>query len=88
MSAQATAKAAQGYQAKPVPSVCGNCAHFTTELVLPKWMSDRNAALAADGHRISYSDEYKREKNLRCAIGNFAVKKSATCDQFTPKVAP
>jgi hypothetical protein len=34
---------------------------------------------------IVFGQVYKTEKNLRCTLGNFAVKKTATCKQFEVK---
>lgn len=65
-SKQAQAKHDQGYNPKPVPSVCGTCKQFQCDKVMThpgsKWDSPR------------YED-----KNLRCAIGGFAVKKHGAC---------
>lgn len=89
MSKQSDAKAAQGYQDKPAPSTCGNCAHFATTRELPKWEQQRNKEDSAAGHRVRYTiNMYGIEVRPRCGPGGFAVKKSATCDQFALNVAP
>jgi hypothetical protein len=80
MSNQSDAKAAQGYEPKPVPQTCMNCGHFKLDLALPKWKIERN--LQCPGR---YGQEYAREKNLRCGLGGFAVKKTATCNAFVRK---
>jgi hypothetical protein len=86
MSAQSDAKAAQGYVAKPVPSTCGNCARFAYDLLLPIWAAKEKAAGRKDWEGVEYTiEEYGVEKNLRCTLGSFAVKKMATCNQFAPK---
>lgn len=65
MSKQSDAKASQGYVAKPIPKTCANCKHLKMEVEEYKdWML-----------RI-----YTKEKNIRCGIGGFAVKKTATCN--------
>lgn len=33
----------------------------------------------------TWNPEYKQEKNLRCGIGGFAIKKMGTCDIFVGK---
>lgn len=86
MSRQSDAKAAQGYVAKPVPSTCVNCAHFASDQELPAWIADRVAKGEKywDGSKYTV-ERFGVEKNQRCALGGFAVKKMATCDQFAPK---
>jgi hypothetical protein len=69
-SKQALAQEAQGYVAKAIPRVCGNCKHFTSEKV------DANADYA--GH--AWVTPYIVDKNMRCAIGGFAIKKMGTCN--------
>ena len=89
MSAQAAAKLAQGYQAKPVPSTCGNCAHFRSEMQLSKWFADKNKSFTDRGMEPHYSiKSHGLEVAKFCTIGNFAVNKAATCAKFAPKVAP
>jgi hypothetical protein len=69
MSKQSDAKAAQGYDPKPMPKTCMNCANFTCDRSQP----------------YLPHNEYWLENNLRCTIGGFAVKKMATCDKFEVK---
>lgn len=71
MSAQSKAKADQDYDPKPDPARCANCGHFQSDMLPPNWMREN------DMRRDDPS--YHREKNLRCGIGGFAVKKTATC---------
>lgn len=83
MSKQSDAKAAQRYQDKPVPQTCSNCTHFRSERVLSAWV----AAEKSDGEKHWHGREYSVEldgieKNRRCDLGGFAIKKTATCAQF------
>lgn len=70
MSKQSEAKIDQGYEQKPVPRTCANCQHFKSDNVL-----------SYVGHFDG--KEYFKESNLRCGIGGFAVKKMATCNDFS-----
>ena len=84
MSDQSEAKAAQGYTT--AVRNCGNCARFTSEKALPRWMANQNAARECVGLSPIYSIPCNGiEKNFRCAIGGFAVKKTAVCKQYAPK---
>lgn len=67
MSRQSDAKDEQGYIEKPIPKVCANC---------------RNYRSVVETHKGIFGGEWKSEKNRRCAIGGFCVKKMATCDFF------
>jgi hypothetical protein len=49
---------------------CGNCKYFEADIE----------------EVIVFREVYKTESNLRCTIGNFAVKKTATCNKFEVKV--
>ena len=69
MSKQSEAKAAQGYTGKPPQQICSTCKHFAMT---------RTETPACFG-------TYTTESNLRCTLGNFAVKKTATCNKFEPK---
>ena len=71
MSKQSEAKLAQGYEHKPVPKTCVNCAHYRSEISFVK------SAYSSQGIR--------QEKDIRCGLGGFAIKKMATCNQFTEK---
>lgn len=64
MSKQSTNKEIQGYQASPIVPTCSNCTFFKSKIVRTYYAS------------LNY---YDREKNLRCGIGGFAVKKHGTC---------
>ena len=63
MSKQSEAKINQGYNEKPIPRTCANCRNYSSELIV---------------HRNSFGG-YTQEKNKRCGLGGFAVKKTATC---------
>lgn len=74
-----------GYQEKPAIPVCGNCQSFTSEMLLPAWMEERNKS--GEGVYFSRGEMYTIEKNgveknLRCADHGFAVKKMASCNSF------
>lgn len=66
MSRQSEAKLAMGY--RTTPKTCGNCGNFHSEkLILP-------------GYGLGVT--YIKERSLTCIVGNFAVKKMATCDRW------
>jgi len=69
MSKQSEAKINQGYNDKPIPRTCGNCAKYESEFVdlSPPYQ------------------QYMQEKNKRCGLGGFAVKKTATCLKWEAK---
>lgn len=64
MSKQSEAKKRQNYNPKPDIPSCANCKNFTSDLVGTKGWDKQM---------------YYQEKNLRCGIGNFAVRKRGTC---------
>lgn len=70
-SRQADAKEAQNYRA--YPNCCMNCTHFTCDKVEKQYETRRAIQV------------WTEDKNLRCSIGNFAVKKLAVCDLFSLK---
>jgi hypothetical protein len=71
-------KAACGYTQKVIPSVCGNCAHFASDRVLPDWMKHANSR-----RHVHYTIERDGvEKALRCARHGFAVKKMGACNDW------
>ena len=79
MSKQSVAKEKQNYCAKPVPQTCANCKHLTQNFFHYDEKYFRIEGKNPDTSkyaRQSYSD------NLRCGIGEFAVKKTATCDSM------
>lgn len=72
-SKQQQTKDKQGYEAKPVPKTCANCKSFRFDHVQTQQPSVWN------------KDGWWEDKNLRCDIGGFAVKKTATCNRFEMK---
>ncbi len=66
MSKQSEAKEKQGYNPKPIPFICSNCAYYRSDFVEQK----------------SYGAVWSEEKNIHCGIGKFAIKKTATCNLF------
>lgn len=76
MSKQSQAKEAQGYTTEP--KNCGNCVWRKFDLELPAWMQ----APENIGH---YGERHKVEVRQRCGLGGFAIKKTATCQQWRAK---
>ncbi len=84
-------KLSMGYTDKPVLAICSNCKNFASEMVLAPWMVERNNS----GEGVYFENDAKYtvekhgiEKNLRCTVGGFAVKKMGSCETgFTPKEA-
>lgn len=73
MSKQSDAKKQQGYVAKAIPKTCVNCSSFLFETINhPPSPFNRNG--------------WSEEKNFRCSIGGFAVKKMGSCNEFDPKI--
>lgn len=70
MSKQSEAKSKQGYVPKAVPQTCMNCDYFKKDKVLVCSLGASN---------------YYEDKNLRCTLGGFTVKKMGTCDEFRGK---
>ena len=66
MSKQSEAKSKQLYTDKAIPQVCVNCNSYKSEIVTHAPYNEWTAA-------------WTEEKNLRCSIGGFAVKKQGTC---------
>lgn len=86
MSKQSEAKAEQNY--RKTPDTCSNCGNFSSELVPVAWMARSNADNEAAGYKPRYNLALRasqNETNLRCTLGGFAVKKTATCDQHVLK---
>lgn len=85
-SKQAEAKAAQGYTTEV--RNCKNCAHRTCEVSLEQWMEIDNRREISRGNKPYYSlESHGTERNQRCGIGGFAIRKTATCDRHEPKEA-
>lgn len=71
MSRQSEAKERQGYNAKATQRVCSTCNNFK---------SDHVEDVGYDG----IPNGYMFEKNIRCGLGGFAVKKLALCNEWQP----
>ena len=69
MSKQTEAKERQQYAAKCLPQTCSRCAYFQFDRV------QTNAAYPQFA-------PYFEDKNMRCGIGGFAVKKMGTCAEW------
>lgn len=80
MSKQSEAKASQNYI--PKAHNCGDCANLKMDLVLPAWMREQNAKEPG-----RWGDDRACEKNIRCGIGGFVVKKMGSCGQHIAKDA-
>ncbi len=74
MSKQSDAKAAQHYSPKTVPQTCMNCVSFTFDRV-----QTRQPSMFCPNGRWE-------DKNIRCSLGGFAVKKMGTCIRFEAKI--
>jgi hypothetical protein len=84
MSKVAESKKRQGYRTKP--NTCSNCAHFTSEKVLPAFCAERNDLSVLAGFPRPYSvEQFGVDVNKRCSLGGFAVNKSATCNEHQRK---
>lgn len=70
MSKQSEAKAVQAYTTHT--NNCENCKHLTFDKKLPAWM------IGIERYESNF-DRYSVEANARCGIGQFAVKKTASC---------
>lgn len=83
-SKQAQAKEAQGYTT--AVRNCGNCSHRTCDISMQPWMEIDNRLEISRGKKPYYSlESHGTERNQRCAIGGFTIKKTATCTKHTPK---
>ena len=74
MSKQSEAKQAQGYEQKPVIPVCMNCKNH-----------EEKATGIYSLVRKQCFFEWSEEKEDRCGIGGFAVKKMGTCKLYERK---
>lgn len=66
MIKKSDSKRKQGYNDMPIPRTCGNCAEYESEFV------DLSPPY----------QQYMKEKNKRCGLGGFEVKKTATCNEW------
>lgn len=81
MKKQSKAKEEQGYVISPC--CCDNCANLEFGMELPAWMHERNLEALRVGDPPYYGEDRKvRKCHLRCAVGGFAVKKTAFCDCY------
>lgn len=83
MSKQSEAREKQGY--KHEGPRCGTCFYFTSDSVPVKWMVEANELRTAAGQTPHYDltlPVNRKETNLRCQIGGFAVKKNACCNHY------
>lgn len=71
MSKQSEAKVAQNY--RTTPDTFSNCTHYTCEVVKKSY----------DGWQGRM--EWSEERGRRCALGGFAVGKTAVCDKHEVK---
>jgi hypothetical protein len=71
MSKQSDAKKKQNYVPKAVPRTCSTCKNFLFDHVQ-----------VISPHRYMPPNGYWDDKNLRCGLGGFAVKKMGTCDCY------
>ena len=74
MSKQST-KQAQGYQAKPEKRQCSVCSHYRSTII----------EHPASGTLL---EVWTEEKDRKCGLGGFSVKKTAICDMFERKDEP
>lgn len=73
MSKQSELKAKQGYVSKAAPRTCQNCSYFEFDRVQIRKPTEWDA------------EGWFEDKNLRCTLGGFTVKKMGTCNEFNPK---
>ncbi len=67
MSKQSEARTAQNYRL--IPDTCGNCRHYRSKIVEKTY----------DGW--NGKQVWTEEKDRRCALGEFVVRKTAICDR-------
>lgn len=79
MSKQSEAKERQEYTPKLIPGICSNCEHMVCKRELPKWVQ----AINGDG-RYTLA-EYGVDKEFRCGIGGFSIKKQGSCAEHVFK---
>lgn len=82
MSKQSDAKAAQGYDPTPSARTCGKCLHFKSELRLASWMEKANGNRRVPLYTLAKNGI---ESTFKCGLGDFAIKKTAVCDQFAAR---
>ena len=72
MSKQSEAKKKQDYVPSYEPNYCMHCKNFRSDIVQMK------------NDWVTWSEE----KNVRCGIGGFAIKKKGTCMEFSRRFDP
>lgn len=72
VSKQSEAKERQGYVAKAAQRVCMTCKHFQSDLEEQRGYNSK-------------PNGYMMEKNIRCGLGGFAVKKMGLCNEWATK---
>lgn len=88
MSKQSDAKAAQGYVVTPEQRLCGGCRCLEIPIALSRRDQEFNEIAIRDGGKPRYTIErYGQPMTPRCGLGGFAVKRSATCEQWRAKIA-
>jgi len=90
MSKQSEAKMKQGYKSKS--PTCSDCVHLKFDMALPAWMAEKNIEVqqkidtgTAKSWDKLYGDELRRNTNIRCGIGGFAVKKQGCCSMLAER---
>lgn len=73
MSKQSDAKKEQNY--REVPDTCANCGHYESQMI------EKTYDAWHGKHAWHGKQTWTEEKEKRCTIGGFAVKKMATCDR-------
>lgn len=76
-----------GYEERPFQEMCSNCGAFSSEMILPAWMIERNKTI--EEAKLKYVEIYTVEKNgveknLQCADHGFAVKRTSRCAKWRP----
>ncbi|MDB5937494.1 MAG: hypothetical protein JWQ01_4838 [Massilia sp.] len=72
-----------GGEAMSAQSLAKAAQGYVAKAIPQTCMNCAHFAVDAAVNKFGWVDE----KNLRCTLGNFAVKKMAACNQFAPKVA-
>lgn len=83
LSKVAQVKLQVGYQEKTTPRQCGTCEHFKSTFEYPSWVMQ-------DYQKVNFDNQgyAKNEKNMKCGLMDFTVKKMGLCDHYEPKPAP
>jgi hypothetical protein len=76
-------KADVGYT--KVLSRCGNCASFSSQIVMPAWMVKANESADSGDELYIAEKNLVVEKNMRCSVHGFAIQRTAVCNFWNPK---